>query len=236
MKDTNRTGSAGILPKSDGVLFPTLSPDDRKQLLKLGRPKSYPKGMTIFAAGEPGTLMLVIQRGRVEVSVGSHAGRRTIFNQMGPGEVLGDLAALDGGPRSADAVAASDVDGLILPRQTVMSFLADRPDLAFALLQELCGKLRNLSDLYAAQSLTEGSGRLASAILILFNKWGEPSACGGERLAQVFTQTEIGEFASLARENVNRHMRAWTKQGWIEIDGRQLILRSRSAIEAISDH
>ena len=100
--------------------------------------------------------MLVIERGRVEVSIGSQSGRRTILNQMGAGEVLGDLATLDGGARSADAIAASDVSGVILTRQTVLEFLADRPQLYFSLLQELCSKLRNLSDLYAAQALTEG--------------------------------------------------------------------------------
>jgi CRP/FNR family cyclic AMP-dependent transcriptional regulator len=219
---------------NEGVLLPALSDADRAKLLSKSRPKSYPKGMMIFAAGEPGSLMLLIESGRVEVSVGSHSGRHTILNQMGPGEVLGDLATLDGGPRSADAVAASDVTGRILTRQVILAFLAEHPDAAFALLQELCQKLRNLSDLYTAQALTEGPNRLARALLKLFDKWGEPGPDGAVRLAQVFTQSEIGDFASLARENVNRYMRAWSQQGWIDTDGRRLVLRDREALEDLA--
>jgi CRP/FNR family cyclic AMP-dependent transcriptional regulator len=218
----------------EGVLLPALSAEDREKLLSMSRAKSYPKGQMIFAAGEPGSLMLLIESGRVQVSVGSMTGRHTILNQMGPGEVLGDLATLDGGPRSADAVAASDVTGRILTRQAILSFLADHPDAAFALLQELCQKLRNLSDLYTAQALTEGPSRLARALLKLFDKWGEPGPDGVERLRQSFTQTEIGEFASLARENVNRYMRLWTREGWIGTDGRKLVLRDRDALEELA--
>lgn len=219
---------------TEGVLLPALSEEDRAKLLAMSRPKSYPKGMMIFAEGEPGSLMLLIESGRVEVSVGSHTGRHTILNQMGPGEVLGDLATLDGGPRSADAVAASDVTGRILTRQAILKFLADHPDAAFALLQELCQKLRNLSDLYTSQALTEGPNRLARALLKLFDKWGEPTPDGAERLCQPFTQSEIGDYASLARENVNRYMRIWTREGWIGSDGRRLVLRDRAALEELA--
>jgi CRP/FNR family cyclic AMP-dependent transcriptional regulator len=218
----------------EGVLLPALSAEDREKLLSMSRAKSYPKGHDDLSPPGSRVADAADRKRPGEVSVGSMTGRHTILNQMGPGEVLGDLATLDGGPRSADAVAASDVTGRILTRQAILSFLADHPDAAFALLQELCQKLRNLSDLYTAQALTEGPSRLARALLKLFDKWGEPGPDGVERLRQSFTQTEIGEFASLARENVNRYMRLWTREGWIGTDGRKLVLRDRDALEELA--
>lgn len=219
----------------EGVLFPALSAAQRAALLKLSRPKSYARGATIFAEGEPGALMLLIESGRVEVSVTSASGRRSILNQMGAGEVLGELATLDGGPRSADAMAASDVTGRILTRQDLLAFLLDHPELAFALIEELCAKLRNLSDHYTAQALTEGGQRLARALLKLFDKWAEDTPDNGRRLVQVFSQSDIGDFAGMARENVNRYLRGWMRDGILGSDGRLLLLHDRPALERIAD-
>lgn len=229
----NRDRNTGVI--EDGLLFPTLAEDQRSDLLKLSRPKSYQRGTTIFASGEPGSLILLIETGRVEISITSASGRRSILNQMGPGEVLGDLATLDGGPRSADAIAASDVTGRILTRQHVLAFLAAHPDLAFSLIEELCAKLRNLSELYTAQALTEGSQRLARALLKLFDKWGEDLPDGSARLTQVFSQSDIGDFSGLARENVNRYLRGWIRDGIMGSDGRLLLLHDRTALKTIAD-
>lgn len=217
------------------LLLAAMGDEDRKVFLGMARRKVFPKGMTILAAGEPGAIMVLIETGRVEVSVTSMAGRKSVLNHMGAGEVLGEIATLDGGPRSADAVAASEVTGLMLTRQHIMGFLSDRPDIAFALIEVLCGKVRNASDMYSSQSLTEGGQRLARGLLRLFRKWGEP--IGGERLrlTETFSQTDIGEFAGLARENVNRYLKAWTAEGILDADGRRLILVNPDALAALAE-
>ena len=154
-----------------GVVFPALTDAQRQTLLSRCTPRAYAKGETIFSRGEPGSLIFVIETGRVEVSVTSRRGCRTILNQMGPGEVLGELAMLDGDPRSADARAATDATGRILTRQHFLVFLSDFPEMAAAIIQEICRKLRNLSDLHADQLATDGARRLALVLSRLFSKW-----------------------------------------------------------------
>ncbi len=206
---------------------------DCKTLFSTARRRNFRAGQTIFAAGEPGEMVMLIEEGRVEVSVTSLSGRKSVLAHMGPGEVLGEIAALDGGERSADTVAASDVAGLVLSRTNILAFVTERPNIAEAIIRELCRKVRNASDMFTTQSVAEGGPRLAQALLRLFDKWGEDSPAG-LRLAERFSQTELGEFSGLARENVNRHLKAWTTQNILTNDGRHLVLRDRDALADIA--
>ena len=211
------------------ILRASLDAVDAESLFASGHRKTFPAGSTIFSEGDPGTTVILIDSGRAEISMTSFAGRKSVLAHMGPGEVLGEIAALDGGPRTADAVAASDVTGRVVTRETLMRFVADRPEVARAIIAALCGKVRNATDMYSVQSMTEGSQRLARALLRLFDKWGEEDG-DAERLAERFSQGDIGEFSGLARENVNRQIKAWVEAGILRIDGRQLVLTDRDAL------
>lgn len=208
---------------------------DCRVLFANAKRRSYAAGQTIFAEGEPGNMVMLIEKGRVEVSVTSMSGRKSVLAHMGPGEVLGEIAALDGGTRSADTVAASAVEGLALSRKNILAFVAERPNVAQAIITELCRKVRNASDMFTTQSVTEGGPRLARALLRLFDKWGTTDADGLLRLEEKFSQTEIGEFSGLARENVNRHIKSWMEEGLLRSDKRQLVLLDREALEGLAE-
>ncbi len=218
-----------------GLVFPALTDTQRKTLLSRCTPRAYAKGETIFSRGEPGSLIFVIETGRVEVSVTSRRGRRTILNQMGPGEVLGELAMLDGDPRSADARAATEATGRILTRQHFLVFLSDFPEMAAAIIQEICRKLRNLSDLHADQLATDGARRLALVLSRLFSKWGEKTANGEVYLDRSFSQSDLVDFAGLARENVNRRLRSWTQDGLLRTDGSRLVLTDPARLQRLAN-
>ncbi len=200
-----------------------------------GRRVAYAAGETIFSAGEPGSTLVLIEQGRVEVSITSLLGRKSVLAHMGPGEVVGEIAALDGGERSADTVAATKVSGFIVSRENVLSFVSERPEIARALIVELCHKVRNASEMFLTQAVIEGEPRLARGLIRLFDKWGTDSADGTSLMAERFSQQEIGEFSGLARENVNRQIKAWTDAGILRNEGRQLILLDREALEALAD-
>lgn len=215
------------------ILMASMNAADCRTLFANARRRTFTAGQTIFAAGEPGEIVMLIETGRVEVSVTSLSGRKSVLAHMGPGEVLGEIAALDGGERSADTVAASDVAGLVLSRSNILTFVAERPNVAEAIIRELCRKVRNASDMFTTQAVTEGGPRLAQALLRLFDKWGEETA-EGLRLAERFSQTELGEFSGLARENVNRHLKVWDSAGIIATAERHLLLLDRAALEDIA--
>jgi CRP/FNR family transcriptional regulator, cyclic AMP receptor protein len=179
--------------------------------------------------------MLLVAEGRIEISITSLSGRKSVLNYMGPGEVLGEIAVLDGGPRSADAVAASDVRGLILHRRDVLAFLQSRPAALFALVTELCAKVRNASEMFATQAQTEAPSRLARALLRLAERWGEQRPGGVLLPSAMFSQTDLGEFSGLARENVNRRLRAWASAGLVQITAEGIVLRDAAALREVAD-
>jgi len=190
------------------TLFQTvLRQQDWDQLFQRGRPLSFAKGDTLIARGTHGDSLFYIKQGRVEVSLVLADGSKAILNQMGPGETLGELSVLDGGVRSADAVAASDtVDVVAISRSHVFETLKIENSVLTGLIAELCARVRNASNMFEVKSEKSARIRLARTLLHLASKWGERNA-DGIVLIPGFSQTELGDFAGIARESVNRQLR-----------------------------
>lgn len=212
-----------------------LGPQTGMALLALGHCTRFAPGSTIYSHGEPGASMLVIESGQVEISLTARSGRRSILNVMGPGETVGEIAMLDRHPRNADARARTQVTGLVLHRVDVLNLLSRNPDAMLSLMAGLCAKVRDASEMLAVRSNTSAAARLARCILRLGAKWGESMDDGSVRLHTNFSQSELGDFAGLARENVNRHLRAWAGAGLIAIDCDGMILTNPEALRALAD-
>jgi len=217
---------------SHSLLMASLVPEDRAGLLALGKPVSFRAREMIYALAEPGDTMIYIETGRVEISVTSQAGRKSVLNHMGPGEVLGEIALLDGDVRSADAVATEPVTGRVFHRRDVLDFMRARPDAMLGLISELCSKIRNASDMFEVQSQLEASTRLARCLLRLSAKWGTQQEDGSTELHPGFSQTDLGDFAGLTRESVNRHLKKWGDAGVVAIEAGVI---SITDTEALSD-
>lgn len=216
--------------------FKALTDEQSETLKRLSVPRRYNKDETIYSVGMGGSSAFFIETGKVEVSVTNMSGSRTLLSLMGPGEILGDIAMLDGGPRSADATAATETSGRVLTRTVFLEILEKDTALAMAIIELLCGKLRTLTDIYADQRATDASRRLSRSILRLFDKWGKPGSEGVELLDADLSQSDLGDFAGLARENVNRHMRRWTETGILSLDADGMRLLDRVALERIADN
>ena len=107
--------------------------------------------------------------------------------------------------------------------------------MAAAIIQEICRKLRNLSDLHADQLATDGARRLALVLSRLFSKWGQTGENGEVYLDHTFSQSDLGDFAGLARENVNRRLRIWTQDGLLRADGSRLVLTDPVRLERLAN-
>jgi CRP-like cAMP-binding protein len=221
-------------PARRSMLLNTIPVDARSTLLRRSHAVRFDAGETIFSQGEPGDTMILIEAGRVEISLTSINGRRSVLNHMGPGEVLGEIALLDGRERSADATAATAVTGRLIYRRDVLSFLSAEPESVMHLISELCAKIRNASDMFAVQSETRAPARLARCLLRLGEKWGERDDDGRVVIAGSFSQSDIGAFSGLARENVNRHLRAWTAAGIMEMGQERILLLRPDALEELA--
>jgi len=200
------------------TILDALEPRDREFLLDQCQQKHYPKGEHLFSRGDDGSWVLLIQEGTVEISVTSLNGRKSILALMEAGEILGEISLLDKQPRSADAVAKTDVYGLVIHSHTMLSFLHNNPDSCMSIINTLCERVRNASDMFETRSLTNAGARLARTLIRVADKWGTADANGHIVIDQSLSQTDLGDFAGIARENANRYIKAWTKDGLLSID------------------
>ena len=221
---------ARLLSKS--LLFGALDDAARHELAARVHRKSYDVGEPIFHIGAPGQSLIVILAGTVRVSLPGPRGKAVILADLGVGEVLGEIALLDGKERSADATALTKCDLLVLERRDVVAFLEKRADICLKLLELMCARLRKSDQRMSDIAFLELSVRLAKLLLDRLGPAGRPG--GKSKLS--LSQTELAGMINATRENVNRCLRDWQRQGIVDIDERWIIVLRRDALNAIAGY
>ena len=150
--------------------FADLEPEAFEQLCRYAKQTTLKRGATIFSRGDPGTNLIVVVSGTVKISISSPDGRNAILNLIGAGEIFGEIALLDGQPRTADATANSNCEIFTIDRREFIPFVRSQPTVAMKLIELLCGRLRWTSDQVEQVILQNLPGRLASALLRLSDK------------------------------------------------------------------
>jgi CRP-like cAMP-binding protein len=193
-------------------LFRDLESDALDQLCRYARKRTFKRGATIFAKGDPGQSLFFIIGGTVKIGVSSADGRGAIFNMVDAGEMFGEIAVLDGLARTADAIANSDCELFVIDRRDFMSLLASQPALATKLIELLCVRLRWISDHVEQVIFPELSGKLAKALMRLIDR---PGAASDRKIA--ITQQEIGEMLGMSRESVNKQLHEWAERKLVRL-------------------
>ena len=210
-----------------------MPPDLRRRLLRKAQRRYFEPNTAIFSAGTIGASMLLIETGRVEVSIHNSDGRKTVLNHLGPGDLLGEFSFLDGGLRSANVIAAVDTTGMEFPHADVRAALLAEPEAMLALLAEVCRKARDTINSVESLSHKHATPRLAQCLLKLCEKWGTERD-GRTVISQDFSQGDLGEIAGLARENVNRLLKTWAAAGILTHEEGKLVITDRPALKAIA--
>ena len=172
------------------------------------------RGTTIFAKGDPGTGLMGVLAGTVKVSVASADGNDIVLNLFHEGEVFGEIALLDGRPRTADAVAMSDCELVVIERRDFVPFLSDHPDVMLKFIEILCSRLRRTSEQVQDITFLNLPTRLAKTLLQLTA--AEDGSAAARKAA--VTQREISQMIGISRESTNKQLRAWAKRGWIRLE------------------
>jgi CRP/FNR family transcriptional regulator, cyclic AMP receptor protein len=197
-------------------LFGTLSQPVLEKLGSYMKRRTVARGSAIFAKGDPGSGLMGVLRGKVRISVPSADGREIVLNIIQEGEIFGEIALLDGHPRTADATAMTDCDLMIIERREFVPFVRSEPDLMMHLIEILCARLRATSEQVQDVSFLDLPTRLAKALLRLGSSGEAGMAVSGRRLA--ITQREISHMIGRSRESTNKQLRTWEKQGWVTLD------------------
>jgi CRP-like cAMP-binding protein len=178
------------------------------------RTRKARKGATIFSKDDPGTGLLGVLSGSVKVSIASVEGKDIVLNVFHEGEVFGEIALLDGRPRTADATAMSDCELVVIERRDFVPFLQDHPDVTLKFIEILCSRLRRTSEQVQDVTFLNLPTRLAKTLLKLT---AEGEGAGPKRKVSI-TQREISQMIGRSRESTNKQLRAWAKQGWIRLE------------------
>ena len=206
----------------------------RATLMARGRRVVYRDREMIVEQDQPGDTMLIIETGRVEVFLLTPSGAHLVLRNLGPGQILGEIALLDRGPRSASARAAGPVTGVLLHFDDVHGYLMANPEVMFAVIADLTAKLREANSVSEARTSENASVRLARCLGRLARNWGRTDDSRAVQITQAFSQRQLGDLAGLTRETVNRRLKTWESNGWLVRDGAMLTLLDPVALERIA--
>jgi CRP/FNR family transcriptional regulator, cyclic AMP receptor protein len=204
-----------------------------EQLIPLATVASYASAEEIFTRGDAGSGLYGILSGRVRIYTPGPDTHEVTLNILEPGEIFGEIALIDGEPRSASAVAIGETRLMHIRRDRFLPLLQANADIGIGLLQILCRRVRWSSSLAEDQALLPLSARLAKRLLAIAETAGEATQTG-IRLRTRLSQRELGELVGATREAVNRIFAGWLKEGLIASDGGRLTLRNRDALGAIA--
>lgn len=203
------------------------------------RPRRFRRGETIFHIGDPGDALFVVTDGRVKITLPADDGSEpAILATIGPGGFFGELALLDGAPRSATAVAIDAVAAQVLRRDAFDTLVDSQPTMCHALLAALAAEIRRLTAQIEDLHFLDLPGRLASHILRMTAtasgvETDEALALTGpHRLPWPYTQTELAAMIGGSRQSVNRLLADLVTQGILRLEGDELVIPDATRLAA----
>jgi CRP/FNR family transcriptional regulator, cyclic AMP receptor protein len=181
---------------------------------------------TLFQKGDPGSALYAVRRGQVRISTGTGSGKRLTLNILGSGDVFGEIALLDGRPRTADATALESTELFVLQRRDFLIFLEQNSTVAIRLIELLCERVRWMSDRVEETALLTIEVRLARRLLMLARDYGSEIQ---------ISQDELAQFVGTSRESVNRQLQDWRRAGLLTLGRSRITLLDLSGLSARSE-
>jgi CRP/FNR family transcriptional regulator, cyclic AMP receptor protein len=215
------TDVTDILRATD--LLGSASAADLEAIAAASRPRTFRRGQILFSAGDPGDTVIVVISGRVKVVVRSADGGELTLTVLGPGGVLGELGAVDGGPRSADAEILDDCRLLFVPREVIQDLSGRVPSIAQALASSVAALLRRLTEDASDLVFLDLPRRVAKVLL------SQPRGDDGV-IGQKMTQEQLAHQVGGTRQSVNGALRGFERRGWIEVHDRAVTVKQVAAL------
>lgn len=181
------------------------------------RARRFKRGEILFHEGDAANTLLLIQSGQVKILRVDDHGEEWILHVVGAGEYLGELSLVDGAPRSATAQALEPVEALALYREDFLALMRRHPEVALAVMGELAGMVRRLSDQVQDTAALDAPARIAKTLLNLALRYGETTP-EGTRLTVRLTQQELAQMVGITRVSVNKHLGWFAERGILTVD------------------
>lgn len=203
---------------------------DREALAASAKRRRFRRGQAIFQKDDPGESLFIVERGSVRIYLPSPQGADLTLAVLGAGDFFGEMALLDGGPRSASAVAVEDARTISLDRGDFRAILESRPQSAMAVLAAVASRVREADEMAGGLAFLDVGGRVAKKLLELAASHGVQRR-DGILLDLPLTQEEIANMVGVTRESVNRHLAYLRREGVIRGRGRRFVIQDVEALE-----
>lgn len=214
-------------PMEPGEFMSLLTPAEIEELRRAGRPRRWERGATVMSEGDNGDWVLVITSGRVKVSSHTANGTEVVLAVRGPGALVGDMSAIDGGPRSGTVTALEPVEGIVV--RDFAGFLHRHGRIAVLLMKLLISRLRDADRKRIEYGAFDTTGRVATRLVELAERYGEPNN-GGVRVALPLSQDELAGWTGASREAVSKALRSLRDRGLIETGRRRVIIHDMQGL------
>jgi CRP/FNR family transcriptional regulator, cyclic AMP receptor protein len=217
-------------PLEEQSFLSSLSPEEDATLRAAGVVRSFSRGTALFHERQASDRVLVVLDGRVKVGCTSEDGREIILAIRGPGDLLGELSAIDGEPRSATATALEPVEALAVGAPDFAAFLVSHPNVALRIMRMLSRRLRDADRKRVEFAAQDTLGRVAARLVEMCERFGEPVG-GGTRIDLPISQEELAGWTGSSREAVSKALQSMRELGWIETRRREIAVRDLDAIK-----
>jgi CRP/FNR family transcriptional regulator, cyclic AMP receptor protein len=192
-----------------------LTDEEAAELHAVGRRQSYRPAVTVFHEGDDAGPVVVLLSGRVKVATIGGGGREAIVAVHGPGDLIGELSAIDGGPRSATVTTLERIEALLVRGSAFAALLERRPRIALVILRMVAARLRYADSQQTQFATHDVVGRVAHQLIELADRFGEPED-GRIEIALPISQEELAAWTGASREAVSKALQTLRSLGIVE--------------------
>jgi CRP-like cAMP-binding protein len=206
-----------------------LSREDADALLAVVRRKTIKPGTEIIRAGSAGDEALLVLAGRVRLVAYGSDGREVVLALRGPGELIGEMAALGAGRRTATAIALEEVEAGFLRGSELVGFLREHPDAGIVVIRMIVRRLADATRDVVDLATQDSVGRLAKRLVDLSAEHGKVGS-GGAQIELALTQDELARWTGATRETVSRALRLMRQLGWVTTNRKTITVLDPGAL------
>ncbi len=215
-------------------LFAGLDAAGMESLGREMRVRRFRRNEVIFHQGDPGEALFIVLAGAVKIVLPGESGDEAILATLRPGDFFGELALLDGAPRSATAAALEATETLVLPRDRFRELIATQPTIRDTFLAAVARELRRLTSHVEELHFLDITGRLAARLVRLASEHGTTRPDGTIRLNSPLTQGDLAAMVGCTRQSVNKLLGLFVDDGLIRLDRDALVILDTDGLARMS--
>lgn len=211
------TNTGALLILRQHPLFAAVAIDLLAEIAEMSTHRRFPAGAQVFRQGEPGEVLYGVISGRIRISAASEDGRELNLNVIEPGEIIGEIAFLDDGVRTASGVAIEPTTCFALQRAPFLDLLERRSELAVHLLKLICQRFRFINKQVTDSAFLTVPVRLAQRLAQLPRTLEAETHDANNTFEVRISQTDLASFLGVSRQVINGYLRDWQRQGAVRL-------------------